>query len=212
MGALSLSPSDFLSLTHTFQSPLCEQSLFTLIYIHLHPFQPHWVRVHYCHPPQQSAPLNRGRHRWRVVVEGSERRVRTGSVVSSLIEGSCFWHRIYFKVKTIGIFTHHCLFKLSINIYNVLTSINTSSLCLLNQLLWSLLCDVHTGTCGSSLIFNLLTGIAQNKTLAVKEWKLSGLSRGWPWSKAQNEQRFILWGAFVTLDLDFHGRYKISMT
>lgn len=35
-----LSHFDFLSLslTHTFQSPLCEQLLFILIYIHLHPF------------------------------------------------------------------------------------------------------------------------------------------------------------------------------
>lgn len=41
---------------------------------------------------------------------GVKGRVRTGSLVSCLIEGSCFWRSIYFKVKTVGIFTRRCLF------------------------------------------------------------------------------------------------------
>ncbi len=133
--SLSLWLSLFLSLWHTPFRALCvSKLLFILIYIHLHPFQPHWVRVHYCHPPQQSAPLNRGRHRWRVVMEGREGQVRTGSVVSCLVEGSCFRCSIYFKVKTIWICKCRCLFKLIIKLWypKILTLVNTTSLCLPN--------------------------------------------------------------------------------
>lgn len=77
MGALSPSPPShsLFSLTHIFHSSLCAQLLYILIYINLSPFQPHWVGVHYCHPPQQSAPPNRGRHRWRAGRDGKGRVV-----------------------------------------------------------------------------------------------------------------------------------------